>query len=72
MTRIRFTDFRKAQVCVNDSRPWLIARGVNWRNFLRNGIEADELRRVAAGDQAERIDRLELAAREREAASWAV
>lgn len=65
MTVIRFADFRVAKVCTDDSRVWLEEKGLNWRDFLKNGIEADTLRQF--GDQLERIDRLELAARAREA-----
>ncbi|WP_420584896.1 hypothetical protein [Ruegeria sp.] len=67
--RIRFCDFRAAEVC-KDSRILFFKRyadqlDITWRDFLRNGATADQLRK--AGDQLDKIDELERTAIEREA-----
>ncbi|MHA3913839.1 thioredoxin domain-containing protein [Halovulum sp. GXIMD14793] len=63
MTRITVKDFRACGVCP-DAANWFRAVGLDWRDFVRNGIEAEELR--ATGDHLDLINRLEAAARERE------
>lgn len=42
------------RLCNRGLRPWLEARGVKWSDFLAEGIEADRLRDIGAGDH--RVD----------------
>lgn len=62
MTRVTIDDFRRAGICPR-ARLWFQRFGLDWRGFVRNGIEADELR--ATGDNLTTIDRIEAAAKER-------
>ncbi len=67
MTLIRLADFRhpNSRVCL-DARPLFFERfGLDWRRFCREGMTAEELRKP--GQHLDLIDRLEAAAREREA-----
>lgn len=64
MTRITIDDFRACGVCPK-ARRWFERNGLDWRAFVRNGIEADELR--AVGDNLDLLERLEAAAKAREA-----
>lgn len=66
MTRIRLADFRHptTQVC-DKARHWFARVGLDWRDFVRNGIDVEALRRP--GDHLDLIARLEAAAIEREA-----
>lgn len=50
---IRITDLRKAKVCARASL-WFKDHGLDWKDFVLNGIEADKL--LATGDaQAKRV-----------------
>lgn len=67
MTRIRLSDFRdpRSYVC-KAARPLFFDRfGLDWRQFVRDGMTADELR--APGQHLDLIDRLEQTALDREA-----
>jgi len=66
MTRIVLADFRHptTQVCKN-ARHWFDRVGLDWRGFVRNGIDADALR--ASGQHLDLIARLEVVAIAREA-----
>lgn len=66
MTKITLADFRHetTQVC-RDARHWFARFGLDWRSFVRNGIDADALR--APRQHLDLIDRLEAVARDREA-----
>lgn len=64
MTRIRVSDLRACGVCPR-ARFWFERHGLDWRAFVREGIEVEALR--ATGDQLSLIDRVEAAAQEREA-----
>ncbi|MEO8531051.1 MAG: hypothetical protein ABI459_07495 [Deltaproteobacteria bacterium] len=63
--KILFSDFRAAGVCRNARTTFFVPHGLNWRDFLKNGIEENVLR--SFGDQLDRIDKLAAAARAREA-----
>lgn len=65
MTRVTIADFRACGVCPR-ARLWFERHGLDWRSFLRDGIDVETLR--ATGDQLTLIARLEDAARRREAA----
>lgn len=66
MTRIRLADFRHptTKVCPK-ARDWFARVGLDWRDFVHNGIEVEALR--STGDHLDLIDKLEAAAVEREA-----
>lgn len=50
---ITIKDLRRAKVCPRASL-WFKARGFDWKDFVRNGIEAEKL--LATGDaQAKRV-----------------
>jgi len=54
---IRIDDMRRAGHCVRGVRGWFATHGLDFRDFLENGIEADQL--VATGDAlAERVVKL--------------
>lgn len=59
---ITLSDFRRDGICA-DARHWFAANGLDWREFVKNGIHPDALR--ATGQYLNRIDRLERYARER-------
>lgn len=40
--RITVADLRRSGVCP-DARHWFARHGFDWRDFVRNGIEAEEL-----------------------------
>ena len=66
MTRIRLADLRHptTKVCPK-ARDWFARVGLDWRNFVHNGIDVEDLRRT--GDHLDLIARLESVAIEREA-----
>jgi len=64
MTKIKMDDLRALGVCV-DVRHWFIKHDLDWRAFVRDGLEADLLR--GPGDSLHLIDKLEQAAKKREA-----
>lgn len=43
MTTVRIEDFRQAGICP-DAKDWFARYGLSWRDFVRNGIDADVLR----------------------------
>lgn len=65
MTRVRIVDLREAGVCPR-ARLWFERHGLDWRGFVRDGIDAETLR--ATGDQLELIERVVAVAERREAA----
>ncbi len=65
MTRITLRDFRACGVCKDARFVFFERHGLDWRDFVKNGIDAEKLR--ATGDHLTRIDALEEAARKREA-----
>lgn len=46
---LTITDVRAAGHCVKGARPWFAAYGLDFRDFVKNGIESD---RLAALDDA--------------------
>jgi hypothetical protein len=60
--RIILDDFRAAGICPR-ARLWFDRHGLDWRDFVRNGISPSELR--ATGDHLDLIARLEDIARAR-------
>ena len=66
MTQITLADFRhpSTRVCRN-ARHWFERVGLDWRTFVRDGMDTAVLR--APGQHLDLIDRLEAAAKEREA-----
>ena len=49
--RVYLRHFRAEGYCVNrGTRPYLKDRGVDWADFLQNGISADDLRLIVDGD----------------------
>lgn len=62
MTRITVQDFRACGIC-KDARLWFDTHGLDWRGFVRRGIDVADLR--APGDHLDTIDRLEAAAKAR-------
>lgn len=54
---------RMAQLCGQGSRPWWVQHGLDWSDFLTNGIAAEKL--LATGDPlAKRV--VEVARREQD------
>ncbi len=43
---VRMTDVQKHGYCIATVKPWFDARGLDWRDFVRNGIAASRLRQV--------------------------
>lgn len=64
MTRIIMADFRTVGVC-RDARHWFMRHGLDWKQFVREGIDAQSL--LDTGDQHATINRLIEAAEKREA-----
>ena len=48
MTRVYVHDIRAAKLCFGGARPWFRRHGLDWQDFLANGIEAERLE--ATGD----------------------
>jgi len=61
--RITVADMRRVGVCPDARKMFFERHGLDWKDFLRNGISAEEARRP--GDNLDLIDKLEQAARER-------
>lgn len=59
---VRIEDLRRAGVC-RDARHWFARHGLDWRDFVRNGIDADAL--LATGDSQDAVGRVIAAAKER-------
>lgn len=64
MTIIRLADQRAVKVC-RRARFWFERHGLDWHDYVKNGIHVDKLR--AIGDSPDKIDNLEAAALAREA-----
>lgn len=48
MTRVYAKDIRAAKLCFGGARPWFRRHGLDWQDFLANGIDAERLE--ATGD----------------------
>lgn len=48
MTRVSVQDLRRARICFKGARPWFHQHGIDWQDFLRDGVEAEVL--AATGD----------------------
>jgi hypothetical protein len=48
VTRVTIQDLRDARYCLAGVRPWFRRQGLDWQDFLANGITAERLR--ATGD----------------------
>lgn len=48
MTRVRIHHLRRLGYCARGARRWFVRRGWDWSRFLRDGIDAGDLR--ATGD----------------------
>lgn len=48
MTRVHPCDLRAARICFDGARPWFRRHGLDWQEFVANGIEAEQLE--ATGD----------------------
>ena len=59
---ITIRDFREARIWPR-ARHWFEKNGLDWRDFVRNGIPVSNLR--AIDDQQTNVDRVEAAARRR-------
>ena len=46
--RVTIQDLRAARYCLAGVRPWFQRHGLNWQDFLTQGIDTDRLR--ATGD----------------------
>ena len=48
MTRVYAKDIRAAKLCFGGARPWFRRHGLDWQDFVANGIAAERL--AATGD----------------------
>lgn len=62
MTIVTMKDWRAVGGC-KDAIGWCTARGIDWRSFVRDGIDVDILRET--GDNLSKLDALEEAALKR-------
>ena len=62
MTIITIKDLRATGTCTK-AMFWCQEHGIDWRDFVNNGIHVDKLR--ACGDNLSRIDMLERSAKAR-------
>jgi len=62
MTQITIADLRACGICP-DARKWCDKHGIDWRDFVTNGVDVETLR--STGDNLSVVDRLENAAKER-------
>lgn len=46
MTKVYVRHIREAGYCVTGLRLWCKERGFNFKNFIRSGIDAEELERL--------------------------
>lgn len=65
MTKIMMRDFRACGVCKDARFVFFEKHGLDWRDFVKNGIDVEKLREP--GDHLTRIEELEKAAIKREA-----
>lgn len=68
MTTVRLVDFKHptTRICPK-ARDWFARHGLDWRAFVQDGIDVEDLRRT--GDHLDLIQRLEAVAIEREASN---
>lgn len=62
MTIATIKDFRACGICP-DARFWFAEQGLDWRGFVRDGIDIQELK--ATGDHVDLWNRVEAAAKKR-------
>ncbi|PQO22061.1 hypothetical protein C2I36_15055 [Rhodobacteraceae bacterium WD3A24] len=43
MTRVTIRDIRTARICFKGARGWFRRHGLDWSDFVQNGIEAERL-----------------------------
>ena len=48
MTRVTLQDLRASRLCFQGARPWFQRHGLDWQDFLKDGLDAEIL--VATGD----------------------
>lgn len=60
---VTVTDFRTAGVCKKARDVFFKKHGLDWRSFVRSGVDAEVLR--SFGEHLEKIDAIEEAARRR-------
>ena len=48
MTRVTLQDLRASRLCFQGARPWFRRHGLDWQDFLANGLDAETL--VQTGD----------------------
>jgi hypothetical protein len=48
MTRVTVQDLRASRLCFQGARPWFARHGLDWPQFLANGLDAEVL--VQTGD----------------------
>lgn len=51
--RIRIDDVRKAGYCVSGARNWFRANNIDFAEFIKNGMDADEF--VRRGDELAKV-----------------
>ena len=49
MTRVRVEDLRTVRFCHAGARGWFARQGIEWQEFLQEGVSAERLR--ATGDE---------------------
>ncbi len=47
---VRIGDVQKLGYCIATVKPWFDKHGLNWRDFVRNGIRASALREAQGPD----------------------
>lgn len=62
MTIVTIDDFRAAGICPR-SKFWFERHGLDWRGFVKNGIDVQQLKDT--GDHADLVAAVEAAARKR-------
>ena len=48
MTRVTVQDLRASRLCFQGARPWFRRHGLDWQQFLKEGLDAETL--TATGD----------------------
>lgn len=56
MTKITITDLRRAGHCASGIRRWFEAQGLDFRDFLKNGIDEETLRATGDGQVLNALD----------------
>ena len=56
--RVTKEDLRPLGYCHNAARKWFADRGLDWADFIENGIEIEELERVGDHLSARVIERV--------------